>query len=364
MINKRLICVLLAGLVCPVFKAGAQELPAMPEAVANNAVAALHQPAETGYELFSFAGLLSGKTWRDVTARAWWLPMDGSEWRELPPVPGKEGRLASVAVSANGAVWLFGGYTVAEDGSEVSTPETFRVDPRAKPVYQRMRDMPVPVDDAPALVYQDRYIYLISGWHDVGNVNLVQVYDTQTDTWQQATPWPGEPVFGQAAGMIGRQMLVCGGVRIDYPAEGARDFVLSDGCWQGRVSSSDVRRIGWRRAPAMPGGSRYRAAAAAMQGDADTGRVIFIGGSDNPYNYDGIGYNEQPSEPLPAIVSFDFEDGQWRCHGNAHIASMDHRGLLLLPDKTTLRIGGMLAGQQVSARLLKQPVPPAADCVP
>ena len=39
--------------------------------------------------------------------------------------------------------------------------------------------MPVPVDDSVALSYKERYIYLISGWHNDGNVNLVQVYDTK-----------------------------------------------------------------------------------------------------------------------------------------------------------------------------------------
>ena len=51
----------------------------------------------------------------------------------------------------------------------------------------------MPVEDAVLLVYLDRYIYLVSGWHDLGNVNLVQVLDTANGTWQQATPWPGAP---------------------------------------------------------------------------------------------------------------------------------------------------------------------------
>jgi hypothetical protein len=41
--------------------------------------------------------------------------------------------------------------------------------------------MPVPVDDDISLPYQSRYIYLISGWHNDGNVNLVQLYDTKTN---------------------------------------------------------------------------------------------------------------------------------------------------------------------------------------
>ncbi len=345
-------------LLCSISVVHASEIPQLPDSITNNAVTL--RTTQQGYELFSFTGLLAGKTWRDVSDKAWWLPAGAKQWQALPPVPGGEGRLAAVAVTANQSVWLFGGYTVAEDGSEVSTPETFKVNPDSDAVYERMTDMPVPVDDAAALVYKDRYIYLISGWHDVGNVNLVQVYDTQTDTWQQATPWPGLPVFGQSGGIAGNQMLVCGGVWIEYPPAGARDFLLTDDCWHGAISANDLRRIQWRPAPSMPGSGRYRAASAAL---ADGSGIVFIGGSDNPYNYNGIGYNEQPSAPLQSIISFDFASQQWQCRGDVKIASMDHRGLLFLKDNISLRIGGMLADQQVSAVVMPQIIPEPVACL-
>ncbi len=352
----KLINILIAGYMLNM-NAMADEFPDLSMAVSNNAVTALS--SADGPILFSFAGLLVGKTWQDVTNKAWWLPAGAKQWQALPPVPGDQGRLAAVAVSADQAVWLFGGYTVAEDGSEVSTPETFRVNPYADQIYQRMSDMPVPVDDAAALVYQDRYIYLISGWHDVGNVNLVQVYDTQTDQWQQATQWPGAPVFGHAGAIVDRKLLVCGGVKIEYLATGGRDFVLTDACWQGTISSTDIRRIGWQQITPMPGPGRYRPAAAEL---ADGSGVVFIGGSDNPYNYDGMGYNKVASEPLADVVSFDFASQQWRCHKDSSVASMDHRGLLVLPDQTSVRIGGMLAGQQVTSKVLSQAISEPVAC--
>ena len=265
-----------------------------------------------------------------------------------------------MAVHANGAIWLFGGYTVAENGDELSTPETFKVDPRANKVYQRKSDMPVPVDDMVALVYQDRYIYLISGWHDVGNVNLVQVYDTQTDRWQQASPWPGAPVFGQSGGIVGNQLLVCGGVYIDYPANGNRDFLLTDACWQGSIRSSDVRRIDWRPAPSMPATGRYRSAAAGTEGQSK--RVVFVGGSDNPYNYDGIGYNGVASEPIAGVMSYDLNERVWYCHGNSKTPSMDHRGLLHIDGQQMITIGGMVQAQQVTHDVLSTELGKATVC--
>lgn len=340
-----------------ILSAMANEFPNLPIAVSNNAVASL--PSSDGPVLFSFAGLLEGKTWRDVTSKAWWLPAGSERWKPLPPVPGKEGRLAAIAVAANDSVWLFGGYTVAENGSEKSTPETFQVNPNQENIYQRMSDMPVPVDDMAALVYQDRYIYLISGWHDVGNVNLVQVYDTHTDQWQQATPWPGAPVFGQSGGIVGNNLLVCGGVFIDYPAKGNRDFLITNACWQGTISTSNIRRISWRPVDPMPVSGRYRAASVGIKNDSS---IVFIGGTDNPYNYDGIGYNGTPSEPLAEMISFDLIKQRWRCHGNNRTTSMDHRGLLVLGEQTVLRIGGMLAGQKVTDKVLQEPIAEPSDC--
>ena len=65
------------------------QLPDLPVAVSNNAVAA--SMTKDGPELYSFAGLLSGKTWQDVTDKAWWLPAGSEQWQSLPPVPGDVG---------------------------------------------------------------------------------------------------------------------------------------------------------------------------------------------------------------------------------------------------------------------------------
>jgi len=323
----------------------AAEPPPLPAAAANNAVAAL--PVEQGRALFSFLGLGPGKTWRDIRRQAWWLPAGAGQWRALPPVPGGQGRLAPVAVAVAGAVYLFGGYTVAADHSETSAPEVYRVDPNGAAVYTEVAPMPVPVDDTVALVYRDRYVYLVSGWHDLGNVNLVQRYDVRTDRWVQATPYPGAPVFGHAGGIVGERLLVCGGARVRQRSDGGREFVLNAACWLGEIDPDQPRRIAWREIePATPG-ARYRAGARGVDIHGD--RVIFAGGTRNPYNYNGIGYNDAPAEPITRIVSFDLEQLSWQCHGELDPPSMDHRGLLYLGDGDLALVGGMRAEQQVTA---------------
>ena len=298
-----------------------ESLPALNQAVSNNAVTLVS--TNNGIYLYSFLGLRSGKSWQDISSGAAVLEPGEKEWTELSPVAGESGRLAASAVSVGGAAWLFGGYTVAVDGSEKSIAGVYRIRP-GESDSQWVTDMPVPVEDAVLLAYQDRYIYLVSGWHDLGNVNLVQVLDSRTMQWSQATPWPGAPVFGHSGGISAAQMLVCDGVRIQYPADDSpRKFLPSNECWMGKIDGENHRRIHWQSIPAHPGVARYRM---AVTGD-DKNRVVFAGGASNPYNFNGIGYNGVAADGEASVFSYSFSSGDWQQHGNLPTATMDHRGL-------------------------------------
>ncbi|MCG6871053.1 MAG: galactose oxidase [Gammaproteobacteria bacterium] len=337
----------LLALWLPLQATGGGEVPPLPVAVSNNAVAAIRNP-DGSTSLFSFLGLLEGKSRRDVTNRAFSWSSGAPAWKELPPVPGR-GRLAGVAVTVGQRVFLFGGYTVGEDHSEVSTAGVFAFDPSGTRYLERA-PMPIPVDDSIALAYRDRWVYLVSGWHDKGNVSQVQVYDTQTDRWQQATPYPGAPVFGHAGGLVGNQLLVADGVRVAAIENGKRRFEMSAECWVGTIDPADPFHIRWRRVPAHPGPPRYRMAAGA-----GASGVLFVGGSANPYNFNGIGYNGVASEPATMLFAWDFARDAWRDPGPGP-ATMDHRGLVRLGDGF-LVIGGMGPGQHSLARVT--PVPGA-----
>ena len=266
---------------------------------------------------------------------------DGNEWREADPVPGGVGRLAAVAVSLNDKAWVFGGYTVAEDGSEASTPWTHSFDP-ASGQFDEHAPMPVPVDDAVAVVHESRYIYLISGWHDYGNVNLVQRYDTRADEWDQATPTPGPAVFGHAGGISGDRIVYCDGVVVAPKILERRSFEATNQCFLGIIDADNGRRIDWQRIPPHPGPARYRMAAGGFDGG-----IVFIGGSDNPYNYDGIGYNGEPSQPVPGAFVFDVDRNEWIELDTVGESTMDHRGLVQY-GSALVTIGGMHADQRVT----------------
>lgn len=327
--------------------------PPLPQARSNHAWAM--RTDSQGPIWLSLTGIGTGKTWQDLQAGGYWWRAGQQQWQTLPAPPGGAGRLAAQLVSADGAFWFFGGYTVAEDGTEVSTPDVFRVEPGTNSrAYQAQPGMPVPVDDAVALVHEDHWVYLISGWHDVGNVNLSQLFDTQSGRWNQAEPWPGAPVFGHAGAIAASQMVICGGAKIRYPpARRApsteakpRDFIMSEECWLGRIQANDPRRINWQSIATMPGGPRYRAAAAATKIDG-VDWVLFFGGTLNPYNYDGIGYDGQPALPVASVVGFNLEQKAWFCFKDLSQPSMDHRHVARLDNDRFVLLGGMDRQQQV-----------------
>jgi len=323
-------------------------LPDLPRPYTNNAVAGLRTSGEQF--LFSFMGLGAGRTWQDASASAWFLARSTGVWQPLPEVPGSEGRLAATAVRLRGRIYVIGGYTVAEDGSERSTPEVNALDVGSGTWFE-LAPMPVPVDDTVGLAHADRYIYLISGWHDSDNVADVQFYDVETDRWAQATPFPGTPVFGHAGGVVDGHIVVCDGVQLTGIEP--RRYEMSDECWLGVLDDRDPADIDWIRIDAHPGEPRYRMAAA---GSAARAMVVFAGGSAIAYNYDGIGYDGRPAEPSDRVFAFDVVGRRWRELGRLDIPTMDHRGLVWLDDELFL-IGGMRAGQEVTDEVLSFRLP-------
>lgn len=316
---------------------------ALPEPLTNNAVAEFtHEGVQY---VMSFMGLGPGKDFEDISRNAWLWRSDTAAWEAFPDVPVEQGRLAAVAVGLNHRVLLFGGYTVAPDGSEKSTPEVFSINP-LDGSYTRRADMPVPVDDAVAFAWANRYVYLVSGWHDEGNVSHVQVYDTWEDSWVMADAFPGTPVFGHAGGIVGQQFVIVGGVGVVGKKDGKRQFGAINQAWLGEIDPEIPQRISWSELPLLDETAQYRMAAS---GDEASGLVLFAGGSGRPYNFNGIGYDGLPAEPEDSVFAWDTVAARWvRFPDTSRTATMDHRGLLKIGDSSFITIGGMTAGQVVT----------------
>lgn len=289
----------------------------------------------------SALGLAPGKRWSDVVSDAWAYDPRGRVWTELPAVPGP-GRLASAAVSVGGEAWVIGGYTVAEDGTEVSAPG---IDILRAGTWTAGPTMPIPVDDAVAGLWRDRWLVLVSGWSNDDNVAAVQLYDVERGTWHEGDPIVGAPVFGHAGALVGDTMVYCGGVRVVPGREGGkRSFVANSGCYRG-VFDGPVGAVSWTRLPPHRGESRYRMASGS------TGAfVVFAGGTDNPYNYDGVGYDGQPAEPVTDVFAWDVSAKRWVDLPPLPEASMDHRGLVPIGDDLML-VGGLDENREPTRRV-------------
>jgi len=316
--------------------------PDLPFAVANNAVVSV--PTPDGAVVFSFLGIESTKRWDGVTRAAFRWDEGTPAWRRIDPVPGPA-RLAATAQTVGGLVYLFGGYTVARDGSERSVPHVAVYDP-ALDSWSAAAPIPIPVDDAVSGVWRDSLIYLVSGWHDSGNEAAVQIYDPTADSWQQATPIPGPPVFGHTGGISGNSIVYLDGARVDRDP---RRFALERSSWHGEIDPTDPARIDWTQLPDHPGPALYRGAAL---GTSD--RIVFVGGSDNPYNYDGNGYDGRPSEPAGSAFAWVPSVREWVELTPPATPTMDHRGLVEVRG-TLYTVGGMVSARRVTPRVIPLP---------
>lgn len=314
----------------------------MPEPITNNAVALIVN--EDTREFYSFNGLKLGKSWNDISNSAY---VYKKKWSKLKVPKSVLAVLASTAVSVGDKIYLIGGYTVDKKGQEKSVATIHEYNTENKQ-WKLATHMPVPVDDTVALVYDKRYIYLISGWHDTDNVNLVQVYDSVDDYWFNATSYQAPAVFGHSGGIVGNEMLVCDGVKV-VVKDKTRDFVASPVCMMGRIDSNNLRKITWHEIPHHSQKAFYRMAAV---GDEDKQRMVFVGGSDNPYNFDGIGYNGMPSEASNRIFSYDLNTKKWQEYLGLISKNMDHRSLLKDGEWFYI-LGGMQENQIVSKKVLK-----------
>ncbi len=312
--------------------------PHLPAPVTDNAVAALE--TERGATVLSFTGMDSTKQWNGVTDAVYRWDVSSDAWTEGAPVPGG-GRLGSAARVVRGRVYVLGGYTVDREGSRHSVPRVDIYDP-ASDSWSRGPDMPVAVHDAASGVWRDSLIVLVSGWHDSGDVDDVQWYDPGAGEWFAGTPVEGDAVFGMAGTVVGDHVVYTDGVVVRPGMDG---FAMDTAAWAGEVDPDDPASISWRPLATHPGPVVYRAASGTLGALA-----VFVGGTDRPYDFNGIGFDGTPSEPLRQVLEYSPASGNWRHLPAPPIPTMDHRTLGVVGG-TVYLVGGMEAHQRVSDKV-------------
>ena len=332
-------------------------LPSFPTTISNNAVTSVDNGDGT-HTLYSFMGTTEPRRPNFVTTAAYRLDWPNGDWTQIADVPdlNGRGRIGANAISVAGEVYLMGGYTIP--GTEITDDRLFRYNPATND-YTQLASVPVEVDDTVVGVFDDRYIFMASGWHGpiFDNVLTVQYYDTQTDTWHETDPMPGPAsgVFGHAGTVIDNRIISTDGVTTNG------GFNITDRMFVGEIvagANAGELDVQWAELPAHPGLPTYRGA--ASQG-AEDGQMLLIGGTDNPYNFNGIGYNGVPSNPVDQALLFDPDSGAWQTLAitGDYLPSMDHRGLVRVGDGW-VTIGGMLEPRFATDRVVMFTVPEPA----
>jgi N-acetylneuraminic acid mutarotase len=338
-LRKFALLLLLSGSLLAVPDIGPEPLP---EAISNNAVAMLKVKGQV--QLFSLMGIGEKKTWNSVSNEAYSIDADSGKAYTIHSVPGTAGRIGAAAIGVADYVFLFGGYVLYQGGG-MAVPDV-GIYETAGDRWLRGADMPIGVGDAVIGAYRDRYIYLIGGLSNHGPLADVQVYDTEKSRWMHATPMP-HAVFGHAGAIVGDTIIYIGGAEKN-PAGDSPRFVPSTNCWRGKIDHHDLRRIEWTKLPDHPGSAEFRVAAGGSEKDE---MIYFSGGSDNPYEFTGIGYNGKPAEPSPVTFAFNLRTGKWETlDGDTPDPTMDHRGLLVTHEGLVI-IGGMEKGQKVTGKI-------------
>lgn len=321
----------------------ADNLAPLPSPITNNAVTQVRINGQT--LIYSLMGLGPGKDWKSISNAANALNVGYNKWTTIRAVPGS-GRLGAVAATARAQVHLIGGFVPDQTGHQAVVSDLTIYDPTALKWY-RGPDLPIPVRDAIAGVYRDRFIYVVGGFGKNGPVNAVQIYDAEAQRWLEGTPYPGPAVFGHAGTVVGDSIIYIDGAKKNASA-GPPNYVPSDECWVGKIDHKNPRNIQWTKLPPHPGDARYRIAA----GGADReGKAYFAGGSSTVYDYNGIGLDKTPAQPSATVFAYSFRNNSWQTIAdNDPNPTMDHRGLIVTGDGLVV-IGGMAKDQSVVAKV-------------
>jgi len=315
----------------------------MPAAVSSNAVAAL----KGGLEIYSLMGVGPKKTWDDITNKVYVLRLSGGKWTEAAPVPGVGGRLGASAIGVKGQIFLFGGYLVDGQGGEFTVPDVNAYIPQDRRWY-RGADMPTGIDRAVIGVNRDRYIYLVGGRSKTGPVNNVQVYDIEKNTWSQATPFPGSPVFGHAGGVADNAIVIVDGAKKNSAA--GAPVVASDECWIGMIDHKDPDKIEWSKLPAHPGSARF----GIVSGEIGH-RIVFFGGATRPHDFKGMDAEGKPVQLSAMSFEYDVHRKSWETISEDNSDTRSDTQAIVSTPIGEMIVGGLVKNGAVTSRAMLLP---------
>jgi len=324
------------------------ELSDMPEPVTNNAV------ATDGSYVYSFMGIDSTKLYSGIHLKAFRYDIASNIWDTIPSVPDNLSRIAASASAINGKIYIIGGYHVYSNLSEVSSNKVFIYDPDSNS-YTSGANITIATDDQIQSVWQDSIIYVISGWSNSGNINVVQIYDPALDSWSMGTPLPAGldyEAFGASGVIIDNTIYYAGGVTDTWV------FSMIPKLRTGVIDPLNPATISWSILDDSLGGL-YRSGAGVFNDEP-----IWFGGADKAYNFDGIDYASSLGvEPLNRVTTYHPLLSSFTESSGTIVPIMDMRGIVKIDTNKFIIAGGMGPGQTVSDKtyLLEYVIPPGYE---
>lgn len=314
------------------------ELASMPEAVTNNAVATA---TVNGIPyVYSFAGLDSTKLYTGIHKRGFRYNTQTDIWEQIADLPTGNGRIAAAASTVNNKIYIIGGYEVFENGNEASFDKVHIYDPATNTYLADGAPIPVPIDDQVQAVWRDSLIFVVTGWSNDDNVTNVQIYNPAQNEWSVGTDTPNSTiykVFGASGLILGDTIYYAGGVRR------SSSFNMTSFFRKGYINPDNPNEIEWEHESNQLARG-YRMGVGQLNDD----HIIWLGGAETPYNYDGLAYtNGQGVPPLERIVEYTPINGQLN-EQFFDLKIMDLRAIAQMSPTQFIIAGGMLENQKVS----------------
>lgn len=323
-----------------------EELAPMPERVSNNA---LCTATVNGIPyVYSFSGIDSTKDCDGDHLRSFRYNTATDEWEIIAPLPDAlGGKIAAGASTVKNKIYIVGGYHLASNCNEISSQKIHIYDPETNSYEADGAPLLRAIDDQIQAVWRDSLIYVISGWSNNGNVVDVQLYNPTENEWKAGTFVPNNSnwrVFGASGTIIGDTIYIAGGAG----NWNGSTFPATQFFRKGIINPDTPTEITWEgESESLARG--YRMGAASVDGNA-----IWIGGSDETYNFDGIAYNGSGGVgALDRITFFDPVTGQLDQLFGYIPTIMDLRGVAKISPTEFIIAGGMEANQEVTNKAFK-----------
>lgn len=295
--------------------------------------------------LFSFAGIDSSKLYSGIHLNSFRYNINTRESEQIADLPDTLGKIACAASRIDGIIYISGGYHVFKNHSEKSSNKVHRYDIKNNKFLSDASPIPIPTDDHVQAVWQNKLIYLITGWSDKENIPNVQIYNPKTDTWLVGTPTPNSSnykSFGASGTIIGNTIYYFGG------ATSQKGFGIQNYLRIGKINPKNPSQIDWSISIPNSEITGYRMACVKVKKD-----IHWLGGSETTYNFDGIAYNKtggvsnSKRDLYTCFAKIKFKDNF------VNQLPMDLRGIADIEEKVKYIAGGMLDNQQVSQYIYK-----------